>query len=181
MILISQSLSGIFLLIAYVVINLILYTIIRFKFKNVLKLCLALFFLLLILLPVEPYIQKFLSTGRIGVFYNYIVSGDVISFFQEDYSFQARVNVIKQTFNSLVNHPFGQLSPYPIGGFTAFIYENGVYGILFVAYYLYSFLRMLPHLKHQETRMIRFILTAYFVVPLLIFAILYLYLILLFC
>ena len=122
-----------------------------------------------ILLPAQPYVQRFFTVGRVGMLYRYIISGNAFAFFQEDASFQARVSVIDDTFRSLLNHPFGNVSSYPVGGFMGFIYENGIYGVLFVVYYIYSFLRLLPHLRYGKKQMVFSLVTMYLIVPILIF------------
>lgn len=169
MILISLSLSGIFLLIAYISIRLLLYIVINVRLIDFLRLCLVFLFSAIVLFFIQPYIQGFFSMGRMGVFYNYFASGDVLLFFRKDASFQARVNVINTTFSSLMNHPFGNIAPYPIGGFMGFIYENGFYGVLFVIYYLFSFFSTLPYLRYEKKQVTCSFLTIYLIVPLLIF------------
>ncbi len=169
MILISLSLSGIFLLIAYISIRLLLYIVINVRLIDFLRLCLVFLFSAIVLFFIQPYIQRFFSMGRMGMFYNYFASGDVLLFFRKDASFQARVNVINTTFSSLMNHPFGNIAPYPIGGFMGFIYENGFYGVLFVIYYLFSFLSTLPYLRYEKKQVTCSFLTIYLIVPLLIF------------
>ena len=125
MILISLSLSGIFLLVAYITVRLLLYLVVRVRPIDFFRFVLIFLLLLIILLPAQPYVQRFFTVDRVGMLYRYIISGDAFAFFQEDAIFQARVRVIDETFRSLLNHPFGNVSSYPVGGFMGLIYEKG--------------------------------------------------------
>jgi len=169
MILISLSLSGIFLLVAYITIRLLLYLVVRIRPIAFFRFVLISLLLLTILLIAQPYIHSFFMLGRLGTFYRYVISGNAFAFFREDVSFQERVYAIDETFRSLLNHPFGNASPQLIGGFMSLIYENGIYGVLFVAYYIYSFLRLLPHLRYEKKQVVFSLVTMYLIVPILIF------------
>jgi len=141
----------------------------KMNYKKIFLSYLFITFTLLIIWYFRENIILFLKTGRTGRLFKYLLNGNIIYFFYEDKSFLIRLDVVKLTFENLKTNLFGTIPPSSIGGFFAFVFENGLYGVIFVLLYFFNFLRKVINFYNIDINLYQFIVSLSLFYPIYVF------------
>jgi len=168
MIFISFSLTGLFLLIAYLFCRVIIVLSEKpiFSIRNLILLLLLVTTLLVVGPVVYEVIFDYVSNlSRLGHFLVSLTNKGVIDSLMTDASFVARFSQIFLSIQTITSEEiFGSGVPNnPIGSIFSPVYDSGIYGVALIVFLLFVFLRGIFYAKSKNYRVYSFELFLIFV------------------